>query len=232
MRIDKQRALVLRLRGNSYNEIKDLLGVPKGTLSDWFSNLPLSEKAQERIRQRTKVGSLKGLVKRNRLQTHKARQRAAEIRKFAKNEIGEISKQELLLIGAALYWAEGYKKPVIRRGRELTCHSISFSNSDPLMIKVFIRFLQDILKIPSEKIGASVRIFKHINEGEALKYWQDITGLPKEKFQKFYYGISKSSLGKRPYNRLPYGTIQIVVGDTKNFHRIMGWIEGLSKHFV
>ena len=108
---------------------------------------------------------------------------------------------------------------------------ISFSNTDPVMIKLFLHFLSDILEIPREKIKAVLHIFKHINEQVALRYWREVTNLPKENFYKVQYAISKSSLGKRPYNRLPYGTIQIRVGDTKNFHRIMGSIEGIKSNF-
>jgi len=229
MRSDREKALSLRLQGHSYNEIGVKLGVPKATLSGWFTGLVLSEKAQERIRKRVHEGSLRGLIKKNRLQTHRAQQAAAEIRKHARNQIKTLSKKDLLLIGAALYWAEGYKRPIIKNGRERTFHTISFSNADPQMVRGFIKFLKEILEIPESRIYASIRIFEHISEKEALAYWEKITNLPKENFRKSYYGISKSSLGKRPYNRLPYGTIQVTVGDTKNFHRIMGWIEGIGK---
>lgn len=229
MRGDKEKALALRFRGYSYNEIQKCLGIPKGTLSGWFSGLVLSEKAQNRLKKRVQDGSLKGLIKRNKLQTHKARQLARSIRYIATREINYLSQRELLLIGTALYWAEGYKKSIVKNGRELTSHTISFSNSDPVMIKLFLKFLKDILGIEEIKIHAHVRIFQHLNETTTFNYWHKVTGLPKENFYKFYYGISKSSGGKRPYNRLPYGTIQLVVGDTKKFHKIMGWIEGMQK---
>ncbi len=231
MSLRREKALELRLKGYSYNEIHTKLAVPKSTLSNWFSNLLLPEIAQKRIKQRVHEKSLQGILKRNAIQTHRAFQQAAKIRKVEKARIGKLSKKELLLLGAALYWAEGYKKPIVRNGKERSYHKISFSNSDPVMVKVFIKFLNESLQIPKGKIKASVRIFEHINEKEALGYWQKSTGLPAENFQKFYYGISKSSMGKRPFNRLPYGTIQIIVGDTKNFHRMMGWIEGIKQHF-
>jgi len=231
MRSDKEKALALRLQGYSYNEITTKLGIPKATLSDWFCNLILSEKAQKRIAKRVHTGSLKGLIKKNRLQTHHAKQNAILVHDTAKSEIKRISHRELLLIGTALYWAEGYKRLIIKNGKERTFHKISFSNADPQMVKVFIKFLKETLQIPEARVYASIRIFEHISEKEALEYWQKVTTLPKENFRKSYYGVSKSSLGKRPYNRLPYGSIQVIVGDTKNFHRIMGWIEGIGKQF-
>ncbi|TSC56915.1 MAG: Resolvase helix-turn-helix protein [Parcubacteria group bacterium Greene0714_21] len=232
MRSDKEKALSLRLQGYSYNEITTKLGIPKATLSGWFTGLVLSEKAHARIQRRVHEGSLRGLIKKNQLQTHLAQQQAKQIRKDAKLVIKKLSQRELLLIGTALYWGEGYKKPIIKNGKERTYHKISLSNTDPILVKVFLEFLKNILKIPESRVRAGVRIFKHTNEQTALKYWQEITGLPKNQFEKVYYGISKSSLGKRPYNRLPFGTIQISVGDTQNFHRIMGWIEGIKQLFA
>lgn len=231
MRRDKQKALDLRLKGLSYNEISQRLGISKSTLSGWFSGLSLSTRAQNRIKKRVAEGSLRGLIKKNLKQTHEARKRATVIRKNAARQIKKISKKELRLLGTAIYWGEGYKKSVVKNGKERTFHVISLSNSDPVMIRLFIKFLKDILDVPHEKIRANVRIFEHLNEKKTLHYWQIVTGLPKKSFRKFYYGISKSSLGKRPYNRLPYGTIQIVVGDTKNFYKIMGWIDGIKKSF-
>ena len=229
MRGEREKALSLRLQGYSYNEITAQISVPKSTLSSWFTGLVLSNKAQLRLKERVRERSLAGLVTKNRLQTHQARQRARNIRDEASNEIKTISERELLLIGSALYWAEGYKKPIIRNGQERTYHRISLPNTDPVMVKVFLKFLTKTLGIPIKNITASIRIFEHINEQEALKYWQEVSGIPRKNFRKSYYGVSKSSLHKRPYNRLPYGTIQVTVGDTKNFHRIMGWIEGIGK---
>ncbi|NCO25143.1 hypothetical protein COW77_01200 [Candidatus Wolfebacteria bacterium CG18_big_fil_WC_8_21_14_2_50_39_7] len=229
MRKDRNKALNLRLSGKSYNEITKILDVPKSTLSGWFSGLELSEKSRKKILERVRKKSLEGLLKRNKNQTALAIKRKIDIRSRASKEIDSISKKNLFFIGITLYWAEGYKRPIIKNGRELTYHSVSLTNSDPDLIKVYLRFLKEICSVPENKINADIRIFKHQNADNLLKYWEKTTGIKKEKFGKVYYGISKSSLGKRPFNRLQYGTIQIRVNDTKLFHRIMGWINGLKK---
>lgn len=225
----REKAFLLRKKGRSYNEINRLLGIPKSTLSGWFSGMVLSEEAQERIKSRVHRGLLNGLVKRNKMQTHLARKRAKDTCTAASKEIGKISNRELLLIGTALYWGEGYKKLVIKDGIERTHHVVSLANSDPAMIKVFIKFLTEIISVSKQDINISMRIFKHINEESALKYWCNVTGLNKNNFYRTSYTISKSSQGKRPYNRLPYGTIQVTVCNTEKFHKIMGWIEGIQR---
>jgi|SRR3989338_723284 len=229
MRKDKNTALSLRLRGKSYSEIYRTIGVPKSTLSGWLSGVVLSSKLRERIERRAYHKSIAGLIKRNKNQTLLAKKRALETRHRAASELKELSKSELLHLGIALYWAEGYKRLLVRNGRELTHHVVSLTNSDPTLVKLFLKFLREYCAVPEKKIKASIRIFQHQNEKELLNFWQKETEIPIENFKKTYYGISKSSLGKRPYNRLPYGTIQIVVADTALFHRIMGYIEGLKK---
>ncbi len=229
MRTDKEQAIKLRLQGKSYLEIKDLLGVPKSTLSGWLANVILSSEKRNKIAERSKVKSLEGLLRRNRNQTHKARQRMLQTREAAGKEIEDLSKHDLLIVGASLYWAEGYKRPNVRNGREVTYHKVSITNSDPMLARAFVKFLTEYCEVPLMKIKASLRLFKHINESESKKYWRSLTGIPESNFQKTYYGISKSSLGKRPFNRLPHGVIQIVVADTPLFHRIIGYIEKIKK---
>lgn len=229
MRGDKNRALKFRLAGKSYNEISALLGIPKSTLSGWFTNLVLSTKAQERLKGRVHVGSLKGLVNRNKNQTHLARQRMFTLRGLGKNEIRRIDKERLQVIGVALYWAEGYKRAIIRNGKPVTHHAVALTNSDPKLILIFLRFLREVCNVANESIKADIRIYEHMNEAWLLKFWRKTTNLPEQNFGKVYYGVSKSSLGKRPFNRLPYGTLSIRVNNTNLFHRIMGMIEGLSE---
>jgi len=106
----RELALKLRLRGKSYNEICQIMAVSKSTLHAWLFEVQLSKDAQKRLSQRVRSGALKGLLKRNNLQTHKARQRAQENRKIGKKMIPQLSKENLLVTGAALYWGEGYKK--------------------------------------------------------------------------------------------------------------------------
>ena len=227
MRQERQHALKLRIQGYSYTEISKELGIPKSTLSNWFSRLPLPKNARTRIQVRVHESILKSLIKRNKEQTILAQKRAWQIQKFSKEEIRSLSPRDLLLVGVALYWAEGYKKLVVRNGKERTHHVIRLTNSDPHLIQMFLRFLREIMKIHNDRMRIEMRLYKHINENKAFKYWSSVVRLPRKNFQKTTYLVSRSSLGKRPYNRLPFGTIAITVGDTQKFHKIIGWIGGM-----
>lgn len=227
--VDKEKALKLRFSGKSYGQIQKALGgISKSTLSMWLSNVILSETSRKILEKRTRQKSIGALLKRNRMQTVLAVKRAKEIRLKSATEIPKISSLNLLFIGVALYWAEGYKRPIIKNGREVTHHSVSLTNSDVELVRIFIRFITETCEVPISKIKANVRIFEHLNEKEVMNYWLKKIGIPKENFTKSYVGISRSSMNKRPFNRLPYGVIQIRISNTQLFHRIIGWIEGFK----
>lgn len=100
------------------------------------------------------------------------------------------------------------------------------------MISVFVRFLREVLIISVEKIRLSMRLYTHINENEARRHWMRATGLQRACFYKSTYLVSGASKGARPYNRLPYGTLQVEVCDTAKFHYLIGMIEGVKEKLL
>lgn len=232
MRTDKQKAIVLRMRGLSFSEIQKKLGrISKSTLSIWLSGVILPKTAQMRLSKRIKHGSMIGLLRASKNQTKRAWDNKRAIEKKESSRIKNITKENLFFLGIALYWAEGYKRPIVRNGRECTYHSVSLTNSDPILIRTFLDFLEKICGVSRNKVKVGLRIFEHMNEDEALRFWIQKTGIPRKNFGKTYRGISKSSMGKRPFNRLPHGVIQVNIANTNLFHRIMGWISGLKQQF-
>ncbi len=232
MQSNRAQAIQLRQKGYSYTEIHERLGVPTSTLSSWLSQVTLSASAKKRLAARVRQGVVNGLIKRNKLQTARARERAGSIRTIARNEIRSYSKDELRLIGASLYWAEGHKKPTVVRGVERTHHQISFANADPSMIRLFIAFLSTCLGVAITEIHIHVRVFTRQQQRSAVRWWSETLGVPKSCFDKPSIVVSGASSGKRPKNRLPYGTIQVKVYSTEKFHRLMGWIEGMQQIVV
>ncbi len=223
-----KKALTLRQEGKSYGEISNITNIPKSTLSSWLHNIVLSKESQDRINKRAHKVSLDKLIKRNKQQTIFAQKSAKDIRESAAKTIKRISYNDLLIVGVSLYWAEGYKRLKIKNGKEITSHIIGFTNSDPDMVLTFITFLKRILKVPEEKIFVEMRLFSHMDSKEAVNYWKDITGLAESQFKKPTYPVSIAGKGKRPKDRLPYGTVRVIVSDTKLFHKLLGLIEGLK----
>lgn len=168
------------------------------------------------------------LIRRNKQQTYDARLRAQEIQSQSKSKVHTLARKDLLVIGAVLYWAEGYKRIKLRNGSELTAHPISFVNSDPSMIRAFITFLTTALSVNPQDIRLTMRLYRSIKEVEAKQYWRHVTGLDDGTFRNSTFLVTGASKGKRPFNRLPYGTLQVAVYSTEKFHELIGLIEGVK----
>jgi len=130
MRTDKNTATNLREQGKSYNEIANILKVPKSTLSVWLRDIKMSPEIRKKFWNDVKQRQAKSITEFNKKQGEKARKNAQEIQESAAKTINALSKKDLLLIGAALYWGEGYKK---------SRWTLAFTNSDPLMVKIIMK---------------------------------------------------------------------------------------------
>lgn len=216
------------MAGRSYNEITRLLNIPKSTLSGWFTDLELPGEATGRLKNRVRTASLRGLIARNKNQTTLAEARSKEMYGAGKKLIKNINKRDLLIIGVALYWAEGYKRPVVIKGKTRTSHRVSLTNSDPDLVLIFLRFLREICKVPDEKITIWVRYFEHQDPVYLLDFWQKKCNISYSNFRKTLQTVSISSQRKKSYNSLPFGVAQVSVNNTNLYHKIMGLISGIA----
>jgi len=226
-RKDRAEALNLRLQGKTYGEIRAVLNVPKSTLSTWFKNLSLPEQASVKLKSKQGKGLL-ALAVFNQIRTQAIQKQNVEIRQMHEMQVGTLNKREFMLIGAALYWAEGYKN--FNHARKSYPY-INFANTDPFMNKVFIYFLEQILEIPRADVRAIVYGYPNTPKIEAINYWHRITQISKRNF-RFLQLINKASAGKRNKNLLPYGTLQLRVSHRQEFFKIQGLIDGIAKSII
>jgi len=219
MRNDKNRAILLRKQGKSYNEIVEILDISKSTLSVWLRNIKMPVDIKRRFWNKTRKKWAVSITKFNKERGKIAKQKAQQIQDLALKDVKKISKQELFLIGIALYWAEGFKK---------SRWAVVFSNSDPLMIKLMMRFFREICRIKEDKFRAIVQIHPNTTSQKSINYWSKITKISKKQFQKTYSRLTPSSKRKRAFNVLPYGTLRISISDVGTINKIKGWIKGLE----
>jgi hypothetical protein len=215
-----QTAIKLRLAGKSYGEIAKTLDVSKGSLALWFKNLKLPERTQKLLEEKMRIAREHNLFENNRRRTRAIQIENQKTKQTAVNEIKSLSRYELTLVGAALYWGEGWK-----RGNT---HFVELANSDPDMITLYLRFLREILQVPEEKLRVNILVHPNVNTQSAIKFWSKITKIPKERFH-ITHQISRASKGKRLRNSLPYGTLRLDVCDRRKFQQIKGWINGLIR---
>lgn len=214
--IEKQKSIVLRKQGKSIKEIAKLLGVAKASVSVWVRNVKLSEKERFELSLRNTSFEVVSRRRDARLKNEDVK-RQIVISK-AGEDIDFISQRDLKIIGATLYWAEGGKT---KNGM------VRIANADPRVHKVMMRFFREVCSVKEEKFRAHIHTYSHINTQNCLNYWSDIIGVPISQFYKTYSKPSIASKGKK--DSLPYGTLDIVICDTKLFLTIKGWIQKISQ---
>src|SRR3989344_4630397 len=214
--LEKEKARVLRKKGHSINQIVKEMKFSKASVSLWVRDIVLTKQQKKMLSERGR--STESVEKRriNRLFNENARRQ--KIIDEAKKDFYDISLEQLKLIGVILYLGEGAKTP---RGMA------RLSNSDPLIIKIMMRFFREICDVPEHKFRGHIHTFAHVDINKTEMYWSKITGIPRGQFFKTYIKPSSASLQKR--NTLPFGTFDVCICDTKLFLTIKGWIEKVKE---
>ncbi len=218
---EKEKAIKLRQNGLSYTEILKQIPVAKSSLSLWLKSVKLAVSQKQRLTDKKRASALRGAMKRKdeRIALTK------KIKDKARKEIGKLTKRELFLIGVALYWAEGSKEKEYHPGS-----GIKFSNSDPYMIKIFLKWLLEIIKLPKDRIYLDIFIHEsHKDRLEVVKeYWSKHTSFPVEDFKHIYFKKNKVNTKRKNIGNIYFGLLRIVVKESSTLNRkIQGWTEGI-----
>lgn len=214
--IERDNARALRKKGLSMNQIIAETGYSKASVSFWTRDIILTRTQRNKISLRGR--SMESIEKRRINRLFNENTKRQKIIDTAKADFTNITSRELKLIGAMIYLGEGGKS---------VKWSARLANSDPSVIKVMMRFFREVCNVPEHKFRGHVHTFEGADIQKTLKYWSNITGIPKKQFYKTYTKPSVASLQKR--KTLPYGTLDISVHDTKVFLTIMGWIEKIKE---
>ncbi len=218
----KERILARKLRnkGKSIKNISQLLGVSKSTVSLWCNDIFLSDLQKDHLNQISIKAVKSGSLIAN---ENKKRERLERVKLYESigiKKINKLSKRELFLVGAALYWAEGGKNQ----------RKVVFINSDPKMILLLVRWVIKCLNIPKERLILRVEINEIHKERLNIveKYWSNLIKIPINQFRK---ASLKHSQVKKIYknNSNYFGSLQLTISKGTNLnYEILGYIEGLA----
>lgn len=131
----------------------------------------------------------------------------------AKNNLTQKEK-DLRMAGLMLYWAEGSKW----QGET----KIDFANSNPEMIKIFLKFLREIYVIQEKKLRVYLYCYENQAPGKLVNFWSGLTKIPKEQFTKPYVRLDYKENKK---DRMKYGLVHIRYHDKKLFLHVMDSIQ-------
>lgn len=185
----KSKAISLRKQGRSIRDIEKTLSIPRSTLSGWFKDVRLTSSQYKILETKNKKALIKA---RNKAIIWHNKQKANRL-KLAENKAEKTlskiinNKETTELALAFLYLGEGFKKSP-RTG---------MGNSDPLILKFFLRIMLNIYKIDIEKIRFELHIRADQNPELIKKYWAKELKAPLSKFKSI--SIDKRTIGKITY---------------------------------
>jgi hypothetical protein len=218
MRKDKSVAIRLRKEGKSYREIQRLLGVPLSTLSDWFRDQGWSDKVRESLVRKNKGESRVRMQKLNRIRGHKLNRLYDRARREAKAEFKNFKYHPLFIAGLVIYWGEGDK---VSRGL------VRVSNIDPLLVKLFVKFLTDICEVEKDTIRASILIYPDLDSKKCKGFWVKNSGILEKNFNK-----SILIQGRHKKRRVHHGVCNVGITSTYLKEKIKVWLEMLPREMV
>ena len=166
---EKNKAIGLRKLGKSYGEIRKKVKVSKSSLSLWLKDIKLSPEQEKRIYVEIRQKNAYRLAKANQQKKIKT---TKEIIEESKKEVHTLFKNPLFLSGLMLYWAEGDKAE--------KWEMVKFSNSDPMMIKLIMRWFREVCNVSENKFKLRIQIHEVSNIEEGIKFWSLNTGIPSE----------------------------------------------------
>jgi hypothetical protein len=204
----------LRRLGLTYAEIREIIPVPKATLSNWCHEVALTEGQVESIKRRTP--SQKGVPKdsqwRRRVEIDGIR---AEARQFAEDHNNDAA----FVAGVILYWAEGSK----------TRNDLLLANTDARALRLFIGWTRNYLDMAAEFV-LSLHLHEGNDEAAAMAYWREATSLIDARFTKTF--IKPAGTGHRK-NSIAHGVCRVrVMRSSDHWNRIMTWIDVVANHQI
>ncbi len=187
-KIFKNKAIYLRLHGNTYSEINSSLSkkIPKSTLSVWFKDLKFTKLQRQTLKnnvlnkiKRSQKIAVK-IVKQNRIK------RLNKLK--TKNEhllpLINLSTQKMML--SILYLGEGSKSK--------SSQSLNLGSTNPKIIKLYLTLLTNCFEIDKSKFRVRIQCRADQKVKQLESYWQNITKIPRKQFYPTY--IDKRTIGK------------------------------------
>jgi len=128
--------------------------------------------------------------------------------------------KKLKMAGVFLYWAEGAKL----NGKN-NC-TVDFANSNPEMIKIFVKFLRDICRVNEKKLRVYLYCYSNQDIESIKDFWYKLTNIPKSQFSKPY--VRNDFLPEKS-GKMKYGLAHIRYADKKLLVKIDSWIKEYCK---
>lgn len=124
------------------------------------------------------------------------------------------------IVALVIWWCEGTKPRKDKRWKNSYSYSVEVINSNPRIIRIFLDFLRQDLKVQNSRIKGQIQIHEGDNQAEIERYWARITGLSTNQFDKTIIrkrgnkpGKNKGTFKVRLYNKEVYKKLSFLLED-------------------
>jgi hypothetical protein len=202
--LERNEAIRIRKeKGLSTREIAQEIGVSIGSVKRWVKGVPLTEEQISSFRAKGSESTKQKALKKRILFQIKGRKKKRLL-------------DPLFVAGIMLYWGEGTKS---RR-------QLDFTNSDPAMLRLFIRFMKKFYPFSFSRITVYIHCYTDVHSQSTIEnYWLKELSLTQN-------NLRKTMLNKKPINSLskrtgllPYGVCKLRVSDVSILQEIYGAIQ-------
>lgn len=132
-------------------------------------------------------------------------------------DIARYKKNPLFVAGVMLYFGEGDKT---------TKHQVRLSNTDPILIKLYLAFLESVCGVQKDKIRIQLAVYPDIDRASNERFWSFATGVPMARF-------TKSILQKpRKGGRGGQGVCTVIVSSSYLKLKMLEWLAHLPKELM
>jgi hypothetical protein len=171
------QAQALRRSGFTYQEIADQLGqrLPKATVATWCRGIELGAAAakERRLRLQPKLAKAREAAQAIKRKRRLKRERQAKARlQPLVALLDDVRVAKIVL--AMLYAAEG--------GKTHNRACVTFGNSDPRMIKLFLRLFGQCYELDPSRFRCTVMGRADMDYSRLNDYWQKVTRIPNSQF--------------------------------------------------
>jgi hypothetical protein len=141
----------------------------------------------------------------------------------AADEIEAVTDRELFLVGVALSWAEGTKSKPWR-----VRHRVTFTNSDPSMITVFVRWLE-LMGVGRDRCTFRVSIHETADLHAAEAFWSDLVGVDAAGFRRATIKRHQPRTVRHNNGDSYHGCLVVDVLRSADLYRsVEGWWQGIQ----
>ena len=132
-----------------------------------------------------------------------------------------LSRRELTILGASIYLCEGTKARVDNRG--WSHFDVEFTNKDPRLICLFLKFLRKSIKVEENRLKAQLFVYPDHDQHQIMLFWSKATAIPFDRFNKTILLKQKNPR----YIPNPLGTLKLRYSHKKHFLKIQSIINDI-----